>query len=158
MTYIPSADDLEVIAREVWTSFLDGDPAGLLAARGGTVGIGGGLESERVTGCVHLSGAYTGSIMLECSGPAARDAAAALFSMQPADVTPEEVVDAIGELANMVGGNVKSMLPGPSALSLPAVVHGPFAVPGAEVVRAVQLSWRDEPLVVSLWQQAAQAA
>ena len=33
MTYIPSADDLEVITREVWTSFLDGDPAGLVAQR-----------------------------------------------------------------------------------------------------------------------------
>ncbi len=151
MTYIPSADDLEVITRGVWTTFLDGDPAGLLP--GGT-----GADGDRVTGCVHLSGAYTGSIMLQCSGPAARDAAAALFSMQPADVTQTEVVDAIGELANMVGGNVKSMLPGPSALSLPAVVHGQLAVPGAQVVREVQLTWRGEPLVVSLWQQAAQAA
>lgn len=151
MTYIPSADDLEVITREVWTSFLDGDPAGLLPG-------GAGVVSERVTGCVHLSGAYVGSIMLECSAAAARDAAAALFSMQPGDVTHGEVVDAIGELANMVGGNVKSMLPGPSVLSLPAVVHGQLAVPGAQVVREVRLTWRNEPLTVSLWQQAAQAA
>jgi chemotaxis protein CheX len=151
VTYIPSADDLEVITREVWTSFLDGDPDGLLPG-------GGEPGEERVTGCVHLSGAYTGSIMLQCSAPAARDAAAALFSIQPADVTQNEVVDALGELANMVGGNVKSMLPGPSALSLPAVVHGQLAVPGAQVVREVALSWRGESLVVSLWQQAARAA
>jgi chemotaxis protein CheX len=151
MTYIPSADDLEVITREVWTSFLDGDPAGLLP--GGAL-----LEGERVTGCVHLSGGYTGSIVLQCSALAARDAAAALFSMHPGDVTQSEVVDAIGELANMVGGNVKSMLPGPSMLSLPAVVYGQLAVPGAQVVRTVELTWRGEPVAVSLWQQAAQAA
>jgi chemotaxis protein CheX len=151
VTYIPSADDLEVITREVWTSFLDGDPAGLLVS-------GDEPAGERVTGCVHLSGAYTGSIMLSCSAHAARDAAAALFSMQPGDVTQNEIIDAIGELANMVGGNVKSMLPGPSALSLPAVVHGQVAVPGAQVVREVYLTWRNEPLAVSLWQQAAQAA
>ena len=152
MTYIPSADDLEVITREVWTSFLDGDPCGLVQA--GTDATG----ADAVTGCVHLSGAYVGSIMLRCSPDAARDAAAALFSIQPADVTQTEVVDAIGELANMVGGNVKSMLPGPSALSLPAVVQGSLAVPGAQVVREVALAWRGESLVVSLWQQAAQAA
>jgi chemotaxis protein CheX len=151
MTYIPSADDLEVITREVWSSFLDGDPSGLLAG-------GPGLDGDRVTGCVHLSGAYTGSIMLQCSAPAARDAAAALFCIQPGDVTASEVVDAIGELANMVGGNVKSMLPGPSLLSLPSVVHGQLSVPGAQVVREVAMLWRAEPLVVSLWQQAAQAA
>ncbi len=151
MTYIPSADDLEVITREVWTSFLDGDPDGLLPGASEP-------DAEQVTGCVHLSGAYVGSIMLRCSAPAARYAAAALFSMQPTDVTQVEVVDALGELANMVGGNVKSMLPGPSALSLPLVVHGQLAVPGAEVMREVALSWRGESLVVSLWQQAAQAA
>jgi chemotaxis protein CheX len=148
VTYIPSADDLEVITREVWTSFLDGDPAGLVA--GGDAPTG-----EQITGCVHLSGAYTGSIMLQCSPPAARDAAAALFSIAPGDVTQTEVVDAIGEIANMVGGNVKSMLPGPSLLSLPLVVQGVLSVPGAQVVRTVQLSWRMEPLTVSLWQQAS---
>ncbi len=148
MTYIPSADDLEVITREVWTSFLDGDPAGLVA--GGDPPTG-----EQITGCVHLSGAYTGSIMLQCSPPAARDAAAALFSIAPGDVTQVEVVDAIGEIANMVGGNVKSMLPGPSLLSLPMVVQGVLSVPGAQVVRTVQLIWRAEPLTVSLWQQAS---
>ena len=148
MTYIPSADDLEVITREVWTSFLDGDPAGLVA--GGDPPTG-----EQITGCVHLSGAYTGSIMLQCSPPAARDAAAALFSIAPGDVTQTEVVDAIGEIANMVGGNVKSMLPGPSLLSLPLVVQGVLSVPGAQVVRTVQLIWRAEPLTVSHWQQAS---
>jgi chemotaxis protein CheX len=148
VTYIPSADDLEVITREVWTSFLDGDPAGLVA--GGDPPTG-----EQITGCVHLSGAYTGSIMLQCSPPAARDAAAALFSIAPSDVTQTEVVDAIGEIANMVGGNVKSMLPGPSLLSLPLVVQGVLSVPGAQVVRTVQLIWRAEPLTVSLWQQAS---
>jgi chemotaxis protein CheX len=148
MTYIPSADDLEVITREVWSTFLDGDPAGLVADA--TV-----MTDDKITGCVHLSGAYTGSIMLQCSPPAARDAAAALFSIAPGDVTQTELVDAIGEIANMVGGNVKSMLPGPSALSLPSVVQGQLDVPGAQVVRQVQLAWRTQPVVVSLWQQAS---
>jgi chemotaxis protein CheX len=146
--YIPSADDLEVITREVWTSFLDGDPAGLIAT-------GGEMPADKITGCVHLTGAYTGSIMLQCSPPAARQAAAALFSIAPENVTQSEVVDAIGEIANMVGGNVKSMLPGPSALSLPSVVQGLLSVPGAQVVREVQLSWHAQPLFVSLWQQAS---
>lgn len=148
MTYIPSADDLEVILREVWSSFLDGDPSGLVATSGD-------MPTDKITGCVHLTGAYTGSIMLQCSPPAARYAAAALFSIAAEDVTQSEVVDAIGEIANMVGGNVKSMLPGPSALSLPSVVQGFLSVPGAQVMREVQLAWRAQPLFVSLWQQAS---
>ncbi|HEY8730251.1 MAG TPA: chemotaxis protein CheX [Acidothermaceae bacterium] len=149
MTYIPSADDLEVITREVWTSFLDGDPSGLVPRDGDDA------TEDKVTGCVHLSGAYTGAIMLQCSPPAARDAAAALFSVSPDDVTPAEVVDAMGEIANMVGGNVKSMLPGPSTLSLPSVIHGRLSLPGSQVVREVTLAWRTQPLTVSLWRQAS---
>jgi len=149
MTYIPSADDLEVITREVWTSFLDGDPSGLLPRESDDA------MDDKVTGCVHLSGAYTGAIMLQCSSPAARDAAAALFSVSPDDVTQAEVVDAMGEIANMVGGNVKSMLPGPSTLSLPSVIHGRLSLPGSQVVREVTLAWRTQPLTVSLWRQAS---
>jgi len=149
MTYIPSADDLEVITREVWSSFLDGDPAGLV------VQDSDGATDDKVTGCVHLSGAYIGAIMLQCSPPAARDAAAALFSVSPDDVTQAEVVDAMGEIANMVGGNVKSMLPGPSMLSLPSVIQGRLSLPGSQVVREVTLAWRTQPLTVSLWRQAS---
>ena len=57
MTYIPSADDLEVITREVWTSFLDGDPSGLIAESGD-------MPADKITGCVYLSGAYTGACPL----------------------------------------------------------------------------------------------
>ena len=32
------------------------------------------------------------------------------------------MLDAVGEMANVVGGNVKSLLPGPSTLALPIVV------------------------------------
>jgi polar amino acid transport system substrate-binding protein len=40
-------------------------------------------------------------------------------------------------------------------LSLPLVVQGQLSVPGTRMVREVQLSWRAQPLFVSLWQQAS---
>ena len=36
-------------------------------------------------------------------------------------IDDEDIEDALGELANVVGGNVKAVLPGPSALGLPEV-------------------------------------
>jgi chemotaxis protein CheX len=146
---LPSSSDLEGIARDVWTSFLAADDAGLVAG-------GEGVADERVTACVHLSGAFTGSVVVQCSDHAAREAAAVLFAMPAVDVTETEVVDAIGEIANMVGGNVKSMLPGPSSISLPAVAQGhrsSLSVAGASVVQQVHLMWRMEPVVVTLWVQ-----
>jgi chemotaxis protein CheX len=134
MIMLPTTDDLEGVTRDVWTSFLDADDDGLVSG-------GDGVADDRVTACVHLSGAFTGSVVVQCSDSAARDAAAVLFAVAPDDVTDHEVVDAIGEIANMVGGNVKSMLPGPSNLSLPAVAQ-------------VHLMWRTEPVVITLWEQA----
>jgi chemotaxis protein CheX len=37
------------------------------------------------------------------------------------ELTPAEVLDTWGELVNMVGGNLKGLLPPPSQLSLPDV-------------------------------------
>jgi chemotaxis protein CheX len=147
---LPTSADLEGVARDVWTSFVDADDAGLVAG-------GEGVAEQRVTACVHLSGAFTGSVIVQCSDHAARDAAAALFGVSALEVTETEVIDALGEIANMVGGNVKSMLAGPSFISLPAVAQGlrsSLSVAGASVVQQVHLMWRTEPIVVSLWKQA----
>ena len=40
------------------------------------------------------------------------------------DRVDEDVRDSLGELANMVGGNLKSVLPPGVALSMPSVVDG----------------------------------
>jgi len=73
--------------------------------------------------------------------------------VDPADTTPEEVTDALGELANMIGGNVKALLPEPCRISLPAVADGMdyrLSVPGARPVTAVTWSCESEPLMVRL--------
>jgi chemotaxis protein CheX len=147
---IPSKDDLEGITSDVWQSFV---------SEGETTSFCDSIAPEpddRVTGCVHISGAYTGSLTVRCSTPMARQIAGALFGLPEQEVTDAEVADAVGEIANIVGGNVKSTLPGPSALSLPAIAQGPhswLAVPGVRLVLQIALEWRAEPFVVSLFQQ-----
>jgi hypothetical protein len=59
----------------------------------------------------------------------------------------EEIADALGELANVVGGNVKAVLPGPSTLGLPEVGAAPEA--GSDVCR-VDLLWRGQSLTISV--------
>ena len=44
-----------------------------------------------------------------------------MFGVDPESISVEQVEDALGELANMTGGNFKSLVPGPSVLSLPRV-------------------------------------
>ena len=67
----------------------------------------------------------------------------------PAELEDEDIADAFGEIANVVGGNVKAALPGPSALSLPDVGAAPAVRNPADVCR-VDVLWRGEPLSISV--------
>jgi chemotaxis protein CheX len=81
-------------------------------------------DRPALTGCVHIDGAWNGAALVECELPLARRLTAALFAREPADLALDEVRDALGEITNMVGGNLKALLPSPSRLSLPTVVEG----------------------------------
>jgi chemotaxis protein CheX len=77
-----------------------------------------------VVGCVQVVGAWEGAIRLDLSPALATKAAAAFTGLQPAEVTPEEIRDAAGELANITAGSIKVLLPAPSHLSLPIAADG----------------------------------
>ena len=69
----------------------------------------------------------------------------------------DEVRDALGELTNMLAGNLKALLPEPSAISLPAVALGSdyeFGVMGTKVVASVPFRCKGHPLVVLLVQRS----
>jgi hypothetical protein len=74
---VVDGEQIAEITRDVWSSFLSmeldlapGDP---LAA----------LPGSSVTGCVHVSGEWTGSIFLQCSAAHAVAAAEAMFAADP---------------------------------------------------------------------------
>jgi chemotaxis protein methyltransferase CheR len=85
-----------------------------------------------VAATVRLTGAWKGGITLRCSAGMARRAAAAMFRVSEAQVTDADLRDAVGELANIAAGNLRSYLPGPTALSLPRAENGEG---GAELCR-----------------------
>jgi chemotaxis protein CheX len=102
-------------------------------------------------GTVHISGSWAGSVVVECPEVFGRLVAASMFDSEPSEVADDELVDVIGELANMLGGNVKALLEGESSLSLPTVVRGSdFAVvvPGTHLSRS--LSYECEGHVFAL--------
>ena len=81
-------------------------------------------DRPALTGCVHIDGAWNGAAIVECELPLARRIAATLFDRAEGEVSLDDVRDALGEITNMIGGNVKALLPAPSRLSLPTVVEG----------------------------------
>lgn len=79
---------------------------------------------EVITASISLTGAWKGAVMVECSLHDALLFGSRMLGIDPSQEFNEDMRDALGELANMVGGNLKSILPPGVELSLPSVVWG----------------------------------
>ncbi len=109
-------DDVVRVTQEIWGSMLSLD----------LISVGSAWHEDEVgvVGCVQVVGAWEGAIRLDLSPALATKAAAAFTGLQPAEVTPEEIRDAAGDLANITAGSIKVLLPAPSHLSLPIAADG----------------------------------
>jgi chemotaxis protein CheX len=79
---------------------------------------------EHLTSSVYLEGAWNGAVSLECNRQQACHFAGKFLSMDPPDTVDDDVRDALGELANMIGGNLKSVMATDVRLSMPSVIDG----------------------------------
>jgi chemotaxis protein CheX len=110
-------------------------------------------EGSFMTGCVLINGAFEGGVTLQVPSGTARDIAALMFGMEPDEVSDEETTDAIGELANMVGGNLKALVVQPSKLSLPSVTEGSnyrVSIPGTIATTRCAFQCEGMPVLVAL--------
>ncbi len=117
-------------------------------------------EDLTVTGIVNIDGAFHGAIFVRCPFALASLLTTAMFQGD-GEPTFEDVCDALGELTNMVAGNVKALLPQPSVISLPTVASGSryeISVVGTHVVATVPFVSASHPLVVSVVQRAGDVA
>ncbi|MCS6970793.1 MAG: chemotaxis protein CheX [Planctomycetota bacterium] len=108
-----TAEDLERIASEVWRDVLAEELAPAAA-----------VEDVALTACVQITGAFRGAVVLSAALPVAVGAAARMFAIARDEVGEADARDALGELANMVAGHVKTLVAGPSQLALPSVLAG----------------------------------
>jgi chemotaxis protein CheX len=145
-----TVEDLFEITQMVWESFLNptGDSqAGELHPPSSTT------RADEVSAAVAVTGAWRGHVVVSCSMAAARKISALLLELPLPEVSESDVADALGELANIVGGNVKGLLPAPCALSLPYLVVAAsehVRWPSATVESRLLADWHDEPIVVTV--------
>ncbi len=78
----------------------------------------------RLTSLVNITGTFEGAVTFDCDVPTARRITSAMLGTDADAATPQEIQDAMGEMANMIGGNFKSTLTPPVSLSLPTVIEG----------------------------------
>jgi chemotaxis protein CheX len=80
-----------------------------------------GPLGEGYRAAVRISGESRAEVAVWCGAGFARRVAGAMFGFTEADLTEADLRDAVGELANILGGNLKALMPGPSSLSCPVV-------------------------------------
>jgi len=147
--------DLAEMVEQVWVSYLDPEGVSPLVVHGDN------KQSSEVHSTVSITGSWHGHLVYASSQYAAKKAAAAFLAMEPDEVSQEDISDVLGELANIVGGNVKAMLPTGCFLSLPTVVLAPDTAsyyPAAERISGLYGSWEGEPVSISVWQSVKQEA
>ena len=111
-------NDLNTVTSEVWSSM-----ANTSLELSGQIVSPAELNGY-VVSSVQVAGAWEGTVRLDMNLEMARATTARLLGAEEGDVSPEDIQDAVGELANMLGGGVKELMPQPCKLSLPSVAIG----------------------------------
>lgn len=133
---------VQVIAEEAWTALVGEDEP--------LVPLPCELPADVLSAWVDVVGPWTGSVVLTTGAQTAAELTRTLLAeTAPELLEHEDVADAFGEIANVVGGNVKAALPGPSALSLPEVGDAPAVRNPGDLLR-VDVLWRGQPLSISV--------
>lgn len=84
---------------------------------------------EVLTAAIYFAGGWKGALLIECSAAQAVVFTERLMGVDAPPGVNDDVYDALGELANMIGGNLKAILPvgeggAKPDLSMPSVVKG----------------------------------
>ena len=77
------------------------------------------VAQEHLLASVSLSGMWTGRVEVRLARGLALAATAAMLMQPENTLSDADVMDAIREIANMIGGVLKSSLPRPCAVTLP---------------------------------------
>jgi hypothetical protein len=135
-------ETVQSITQEAWSALIGDDEF--------LVPLPGGLPDDAISSWVEVVGPWTGAVVLTCGRTTAEELSRCLLAEHAPPVLDDgDIQDALGELANVVGGNVKAVLPGPSVLGLPEVGSAPVAGAPADTLR-VDLLWRGQSLTITV--------
>lgn len=106
-----------------------------------------------LTAAVYLTGEWNGAVCIHVEPRRACSFAGHFLGMPAPDAICDDVRDVMGELANMVAGNLKCTLTPGIRVSIPSVTDGPgysLRVCGAHVVSRISFDTVSGPFWISL--------
>jgi chemotaxis protein CheX len=138
-------EDIDAIVGQVWDAFIHLPVRSVAPDH-----VAGADPGDWIDGEVRISGAWDGLVAVSCPSHLACRMTMAVVGLAPS--SPGDVIDVLGEVANITGGNIKALLPSPTVLS-PPTVHAPAPADlvrsGPGVLRLVYDSEGD-PFVVTV--------
>lgn len=143
------SDGIEEVTSIVWGSVLD-LPVELA--------IGQLLPTNPTVTCfVQIEGAWEGAVVFRCPERLGILLADSMFGDSSANRDTSDIRDALGEITNILTGNIKALLPQPSRITLPVIASGndyELEVLGTETMAEVAFSCLGETFVVTMLHQA----
>lgn len=130
--------DLVEIVGEVWDAYLQQPDAKPTDAEPE-------LDLRPITAAVSITGAWEGHVRVLVPPVAATDITALMLAMDAAEVTDDDITDAMGELINVVGGNLKNRGAQPAKLGLPVVATGKMLFPSTRETMRLSVGWQGKP-------------
>ena len=147
----PDREQIRSVVRSVWSTQLGLEIRSVHEAFSRS-------SMETLTAAIHIAGDFHGGIRMECSRALIRRAGAIMFSLPEGELQQEDERDVIGELTNVVAGNIKALIPGSNAVSLPTIIEGTdYQVSSVDVRSADEFHFTldGEPMVVTLVEHRA---
>jgi chemotaxis protein CheX len=107
------------------------------------------LQGHEYNGIVTFSGSFNGHVIVSMPGQLLKEL---LLLQGETDVSQGNLLDAVGEIANTLGGNARKALGPALQISVPVKLHGSGGIQ-ARVRKhpyAITLRWNHQPAVVCI--------
>jgi chemotaxis protein CheX len=107
------------------------------------------LQGFDYTGIVSFSGAYNGHVLVSTPGALLREL---LLLQGETDLSQPNLLDAVGEIANTLGGNARKTIGPALQISVPVRLHGSAGIQ-ARVRKhpyVITLRWNRQPALVCI--------
>ena len=141
------AAQVTTVAKEIFAAMVDGQAGFLTSSPAGSVS-----PADPLHAWVDMDTEPPGRVQVTIDASTADDLTRAFLHMDvAAEVAEADVADAFGEIVNIMGGNMKALLPRHVQLTMPEVSRQSPSGAGAVQVLEVVLAWRGRPLVISAW-------
>lgn len=127
--------ELELVTKNIWSMIL-----GLNISRTETAGRLT-TDQDEVRTSVLILGAWNGKVEISLSRTLAHQVMRAMFDGYCGELSIAHLEDALREIANVTGGNVKNALPTPTELSLPTISAGALPAPLSNAQPIVELEF-----------------